>query len=184
MNPADLTVRDCGLAFSKGTTLEERFQNLYDQHYASCYRFLAMTGSSPDDALELLQEAFLRLYESLRDGVRLENPRNWLFRVLQRLRVDEFRRSSRISSYAEFPEDLCEASENSLNPETHLLHRERAERLRSAVGQLTATQYQYLVLRAEGLKFREIADLHGVAIASVFETCGRALRKLGKLTNA
>jgi RNA polymerase sigma-70 factor (ECF subfamily) len=184
MNPVDLTIPNRGLAFSKGTTLEERFQNLYDQHYASCYRFLAMTGSSPDDALELLQEAFLRLYESLRDGVRLENPRNWLFRVLQRLRVDEFRRTSRISSYAEFPEDLREVSEDSPNPETHLLHRERAERLRRAVGQLTATQYQYLVLRAEGLKFREIADLHGVAIASVFETCGRALRKLGKLTNA
>jgi RNA polymerase sigma-70 factor, ECF subfamily len=187
MNPADLTVRNFSLGFSKAATRNEKFQHLfqllYDQHYESCYRFLAMTGSSPDDALELLQEGFLRLYESLQNGVILESPRNWLFRVLKRLRVDEFRRTSRVSSYAEFPEHLFERSEKSLNPETHLLNRERAERLRGAVGQLTATQYQYLLLRAEGLKFREIADLHGVAAASVFETCGRALKRLGKLTD-
>jgi RNA polymerase sigma-70 factor (ECF subfamily) len=183
MNPVDLTVRGFPIGFSRAKGLDEKFQELYDRQYESCYRFLVMTGSSPDDALELLQEGFLRLYEGLRNGLRLENPRNWLFRVLQRLRVDEFRRTSRISSYAEFPEHLCELSEHSLNPETHLLNRERAERLRRAFGQLTATQYQYLVLRAEGLKFREIADIHGVAPASVFETCGRALRKLGKLTN-
>jgi RNA polymerase sigma-70 factor (ECF subfamily) len=183
MNRADLTVPNFSLAFSKAPKLDEKFQDLYDRHYESCYRFLVMTGSPADDALDLLQEAFLRLYKSLQNGETLENPRNWLFRVMQRLRVDEFRRTSRVSSYAEFPEHLCEAGENSANPETHLLNRERGERLRSAVGQLTATQYQYLLLRAEGLKFREIAELHGVAAASVFETCGRALRKLGMLTN-
>jgi RNA polymerase sigma-70 factor (ECF subfamily) len=98
--------------------------------------------------------------------------------------VDEFRRTSRINSYAEVPENLREVHEDPRNPETQLLNRERAGRLRSAVGQLTATQYQYLTLRAEGLKFREIAELHGVSIASVFDSCGRALKKLGKLTNA
>jgi RNA polymerase sigma-70 factor (ECF subfamily) len=182
VNPADLTLR--GIAYSKATALEEQVQCLYDEHYAACYRFLIMTGSSADDALELLQEAFLRLIERLRNGEKVESPRNWLFRVLQRLRVDEFRRSSRVSFYAEFPEHLQGAGENSPNPETQFLDRERDERLRGAVAQLTATQYQYLALRAEGLKFREIADLHGVSIGSVFDACGRALRKLGTLTNA
>jgi RNA polymerase sigma-70 factor (ECF subfamily) len=181
---SDLTLLSGGITFPKRAALDEQVQELYDEHYASCYRFLMMTGSSADDALELLQEAFLRLCETLRSGARLDNPRNWLFRVLQRLRVDEFRRTSRINSYAELPDNLGDVHEEAENPEAQLLNRERAERLSRAVGQLTATQYQYLTLRAEGLKFREIAELHGVTIASVFDSCGRALKKLGKLTNA
>jgi len=74
MIPADLTLLSCRVAFSKRASLEEQVQNLYDEHYVSCYRFLVMTGSSADDALELLQEAFLRLCESVR------SERGWTIR--------------------------------------------------------------------------------------------------------
>jgi RNA polymerase sigma-70 factor, ECF subfamily len=186
VKPADLTFPSCALAFSQRATLAEHVQKLYEEHYQSCYRFLVLSGSSADEAVELLQEAFLRLYQTLKDGAKLDKPRSWLIRVLQRLRIDEFRRSSRMSSFADFPEELWRRADTPslCNPEMDLLDRERTERLQNAVRQLTPTQYQYLALRAEGLKFREIADLYGVSVGSVFDACGRALKKLGRLANA
>jgi RNA polymerase sigma-70 factor, ECF subfamily len=185
MSSADLTLEGCSVSLGGKAGIGEQVQQLYDEHYASCYRFLIFTGSSPDDALELLQEGFVRLYQTLRKGVQVDNPRSWLIRVLQRLSVDEFRRTSRMSSLDEFPEEAWARATvpDPANPETELLNRERVERLRKAVGALTAVQYQYLRLRAEGLKFREIADLYGVAVGSVFDACSRAIRKLGKLTD-
>lgn len=77
-------------------------------------------------------------------------------------------------------EELASAS---LDPELQLLNRERLERVHRAIRTLTATQCGYLLLRAEGLKFREIAEMHGVTVGSVSEVCGRAMKKLGKLSN-
>jgi RNA polymerase sigma-70 factor, ECF subfamily len=183
MSSAGLTLRTCALPIMQGK-LAEQIEQLYDDHYPSCYRFLVFTGSSPDKAVELLQESFLRLHQTLKSGSRLENPRSWLIRVLQRLRVDEFRRSARISSFEDLPVEIWQsAAAASGNPETDLLDQERFARLRAAVAELTETQYQYLALRAEGMKFREIADLHGVTVGSVFDACSRALKKLGRLTN-
>jgi RNA polymerase sigma-70 factor, ECF subfamily len=184
MSSADLTLGSCSFGISRSETLGERVERLYDEHYPSCYRFLVFTGSSPDEAVELLQEAFLRLHQTLKGGSSLENPRSWLIRVLQRLRIDEFRRNLRTRSFEDLPADVWDrAAADGGTPETDLIDQERFARLRDAVGELTETQYQYLALRAEGLKFREISDLFGVSVGSVYDACSRALKKLGKLTN-
>lgn len=51
--------------------------------------------------------------------------------------------------------------------ETELLQTERQRALQKAVGSLTVRQYEFLLLRAAGLKLREIAP--AVAVASRFE---------------
>jgi transcriptional regulator len=50
--------------------------------------------------------------------------------------------------------------------------------------QLTERQYQYLLLRTEGLKLREIADIFEVTVQSVAEVCTRAMDHLGRSMNA
>jgi len=183
MSLFDIALPQCVLSQERKAGAAQRVQDLYDEHYAACYRFLMLGGSTADESIDFLQEAFLRLYQALRDGTRIDNPRGWLIRVLQRLRIDEFRRTARVRSLDDFPEDALAHSKHADNPESVLLGLERNERLSLAVGQLTQRQYQYLVLRAEGLKFREIADLFDVSIGSVSDACSRAVKKLGELTN-
>jgi RNA polymerase sigma-70 factor (ECF subfamily) len=184
MNPGPLTfeLSHAGLTASAGARSESL--RLYEEHYECCYRFLIFSGSSTDECLDLLQEGFLRLHQSLRNGVRIENPRSWLIRVLHRLRIDEFRRGSRVSSFGDFPDQVWEhriVTEGT--PETAALDQERMEQLRAAVQGLTVTQRQYLMLRTEGLKFREIAELYGVTVGSVFDACARALKAIGRQRN-
>jgi RNA polymerase sigma-70 factor, ECF subfamily len=169
---------------SNRLTRMDEVEAFYEQHYDSLYRFLILSGCPPDAAPDYLQEAFIRLYKAVKEGSRIERPQSWLVRVLHHLRVNEFRRSKQQALHAPSVQFLWNQRVASMkDPESTLLERERLEHLQSAIEKLTEVQYQYLLLRLEGLKFREIADLYGVSIGSVADACGRALKKLGKLRN-
>jgi RNA polymerase sigma factor (sigma-70 family) len=69
------------------------------------------------------------------------------------------------------------------NPEVETIRLEHYARLRRAMECLTERQYEYLLLRAEGLKLREIAEIEGVSVQSVAEVCARAMDRLARLSN-
>jgi RNA polymerase sigma factor, sigma-70 family len=158
---------------------------LYAQHAASLHRYLLICRCQPADADELLQEAFLRLFRALRRGERIESPKAWLVRVLQNLRTDKARKESAYGSAeeGEMQQKIPVWASHAPSPEESVIHRERFDRLEKAMQALSERQHQYLLLRAEGLTFREIAEVHGVTIQSVAETCARAIERVGKLTN-
>jgi DNA-directed RNA polymerase specialized sigma24 family protein len=66
----------------------ELVKQLHEEHYEAVYRYLYLSGSTPADADEFIQEAFLRMFQALRDGGHIERPRNWLLRVAQNLRIE------------------------------------------------------------------------------------------------
>ena len=66
-------------------------------------------------------------------------------------------------------------------PEAMAMSRERHERVRAAMANLTDRQYQCVLLRSQGLKLREIAEMFGISGVTVAEACGRAMEKLGRL---
>jgi RNA polymerase sigma-70 factor, ECF subfamily len=57
------------------------FEELFLEHHDRLYRALYFITGSPDDAEELMQDAFLKLWER-RDSIGvIEDPVAWLFRV-------------------------------------------------------------------------------------------------------
>jgi len=164
--------------------LAQRVEQLYQDLYDAVYRYLMLTGSNPVDANEYTQEAFLRLFKSLKAGQNIEKPRNWLISVAHNARLHEARKESRNARLFETQFDLTDLQiDPSLSPEAALLEQQRLDRVRSAMSRLTQRQSEYLNLRAEGLKLREIADLYGVAVQAVADACARAIERLGKLTH-
>lgn len=171
-----------GVAVPTRREFRAQLDQLYDEHYGPVYRYLVLTGSSPADADDLLQEAFTRLLRLLLNGQRVEKPRNWLLRVCHNLRIDEARREERTSTIGQNSEERAfSEADPHLNPEAQMLEGERIARLRAAIAQLNKRQREFLLLRAEGLKLREIADLYGLSVQSVAESCARAIDKLGRL---
>jgi RNA polymerase sigma-70 factor (ECF subfamily) len=61
-----------------------------------------------------------------------------------------------------------------------LIEREKLLRMHRAVETLSPQQRQCLHLRAEGLRYREIADSIGVSVSTVSEFLERALVRLRK----
>jgi RNA polymerase sigma-70 factor (ECF subfamily) len=71
-----------------------------------------------------------------------------------------------------------ERPDPSLNPEELFLQKEQLLRLDSAMSQLTERQRQFVHLRAEGLRYREIAEVLGTTVSTVNETLRRAIVRI------
>ena len=73
----------------------ERLESLFDIHYGRLYRLARRLAPSPDDALDLVQETFLkaaRFPNSIPTGT--ANEEAWLVRVLINIRRDQWRKKS------------------------------------------------------------------------------------------
>src|SRR5579864_207478 len=73
----------------------ERLASLFDDHYDRLYRLARRLAPSADDALDLVQETFLkaaRFPKSIPVGA--TNEEAWLVRVLINIRRDQWRKAS------------------------------------------------------------------------------------------
>jgi RNA polymerase sigma-70 factor (ECF subfamily) len=68
-------------------------------------------------------------------------------------------------------------------PEKAVLEKEKFRRLRAAIGLLAESERECLLLRAEGLRYREIGDVLGLATSTVADTVERAVKKLAEKCN-
>ena len=92
MNGVDL-VRSFPVA--EVTDPADRLAALFDTHYERLYRLARRLSATTDDALDLVQETFLkaaRSPESIPDGLTPEEA--WLVRVLVNTRRDQWRKAS------------------------------------------------------------------------------------------
>jgi RNA polymerase sigma-70 factor (ECF subfamily) len=73
----------------------ERLTALFDVHYARLYRLARRLAPSTDDALDLVQETFLRAAQFAKSlPVGAKNEEAWLVRVLINIRRDQWRKKS------------------------------------------------------------------------------------------
>lgn len=169
----------------EGEDLAQLLEQLYQEHYDGLYRHMRLCGCQPADSDEFLQEAFFRLFRFLKDGNKVEKPRLWLLRVLHNLKADQGREDQRKAgiSDTELGSEFAAAVDTAPDPELAVLKRERYRQIQDALSGLTERQYQYLLLRVQGLKLREIAEIHGVTVQSVAKACARAIEHLGRISD-
>jgi RNA polymerase sigma-70 factor (ECF subfamily) len=148
------------------------------------YCYLVSIGIQPDQADDVIQESFVRLHEQLEIGTKIENPRGWLFRVAHNLSISLHRVERRLVSDSA---DVSAGSESAAprlridpqpNPEELYLKAERMKRLETGLSHLTQQQRECLYLRAEGLRYREIAAVLGIGVSAVGEHIQRAIARL------
>jgi len=153
---------------------------LYDRLRPSLYQYLICLGLKPQESDDAVQEAFLRLYRFQAGGGSVDNPRSWLFRVAHNLSHDLYRGERHLVSDGnpKVARAAFERPDPSLNPEELFLQKEQLLRLDSAMSQLTERQRQFVHLRAEGLRYREIAEVLGTTVSTVNETLRRAIVRI------
>jgi RNA polymerase sigma-70 factor (ECF subfamily) len=164
-------------------TAEEQLEATVSQAYTDwredVYRYLLVLGLYPPQAQEAAQEVFLRLYTTLRNGGEpIRNQRAWVFRTAHNLGLTV---RSRESGTLPFDANLAATTpDGDRGPERGLIEQEKWRNLHRAVAGLSAQQRQCLRLRAEGLKYGEIAETIGISVSTVYEFLRRAVTKLRK----
>jgi RNA polymerase sigma-70 factor (ECF subfamily) len=158
----------------------QRVIELYDHLRPSLHAYLISLGLSKEHSEDVIQEAFLRLLRHFVEPGPDENLRAWLFRVAHNLSMD-FHRSERrwIRDDESQPHPvLGERVDPAPNPEQKIILDERMRQFESAFAQLTPKQRHCVLLRAEGLRYRAIAQVLGVSIQRVGELMQRAISLL------
>lgn len=157
---------------------EDRVTQIFEEARDDIYRYLVTLGLPPPSAQDATQEVFLRLYVSLRKGERIENLRGWIFRVAHNYGITISKRESIALAFE--PDFETQIPDRGENPEQALLERERRLRFHHAVEALSDQQRNCLYLRAEGFRYREIAEILGLSDSSVCVFLQRAIRRLRK----
>ena len=159
-------------------TVQERVIQAFSEHRAEIYRYALSLGLDFGRAQELTQDAFLRLYVALDSGEPIENQRAWLFRVTHNLVLNVRLKDDRVAPWPEGLEDRL--TDPGADPERSLLETEKMRRFHEVVQGLSEQQRKCLRLRAEGFRYREIAEITGIKTSTVSEFLRRAISRLRK----
>jgi len=137
---------------------ERAASELVARHAQALARFAASFGAQ-DEIDDLVQDTFIRAFQSL-DGFRAESSfRTWLFTIERRLLLDRRRAEKRRPSRVEVQEGDAATEYDALDT---MVAGEAAQRVRQAMTKLSPTQREVFALRvAQGLSYREIAELVG-----------------------
>lgn len=137
---------------------ERAATELVSRHAQALARFASSFGAR-DDIDDLVQDTFVRAFQSL-DGFRGDSSfRTWLFTIERRLLLDRRRAEKRRPPRVEVQEGDASTEYDALDV---LVAGEAANRVREAMRQLSPTQREVFALRvSEGLSYREIAEVVG-----------------------
>ncbi|MCI0423748.1 MAG: sigma-70 family RNA polymerase sigma factor [Acidobacteria bacterium] len=162
--------------------LEQKVAELFERFRDSVYHYVIGIVSNPAEAEEVTQEAFLRLYCCLLKGVAIDNCRAWIFRVAHNLAIDFHRKSGPGEPMdSAIWDDACAHNPDPRpDPEQDLLNHERQQQFRAAVSRLSPQERHCLDLRAEGLRYREIAEVLGLPLSAVENSMERIVKKIRK----
>jgi RNA polymerase sigma-70 factor, ECF subfamily len=185
MPPTDLidelafpTVADAAL-WAEPSEIEREVMALFEQFRTPLLRYALSFGLPVHDAEEVIQEVFLSLFRHLQLGRSRKNLRGWIFRVAHNLALKQRYANQRSCDKAASDWTIAEEQvDPSPNPEEHLSLAQRRRRLLAVVDALTEADQSCLRLRAEGLRYREIASVLGMSLGAVSISLTRSLARL------
>src|SRR5271169_183828 len=169
------------LPFSRFAADSCEATNLYRQLRKPLLRYLVCLGLSADEAQDAVQDAFLSLQRHLSTGGSQENIRSWLFRVAHNGARN--RQQSYDRRFGKSLDPDLDSISGDATPEQIVLEKEKHRRLRKAMLSLTESERACLLLRAGGLRYREIGEVLEIPTSTVGDTVDRAIKKLAEKCN-
>jgi RNA polymerase sigma-70 factor (ECF subfamily) len=165
--------------------MPERFDLLILPHLDAAYNLARWLVGNPADAEDIVQEAFLRALRFF-DGFRGGDSRAWLLKIVRNTSYSWLRKNRPAQLTDEFDESIHSDENADENAEMKLLSRAESERVINALEALPLTFREILVLREiEGLSYKEISEVTGVAMGTVMSSLSRARHRLrGQLGTA
>ncbi len=154
--------------------------SFFDQFRTPLLRYLSGFGLALPDCEEVLQEVFLSLFQHLDLGKSRANLPGWLFRVAHNLALKKRYRTYQDSEVRAQIDRAAFVIDPAPNPEDRLMDRQTQRGLLAAVDALPEQDRRCLFLRAEGLRYREIAEILEMSLGAVSLSLARSLGRIAR----
>jgi len=163
----------------------ERLVRAYDQ---SVLRVAMNLLRSPEDARDVYQEAFLRVYRNIHTFRFDCSFHTWLYRIVTNICLDHLRKrkvrreEASVVDTADGPVDRMDSFEQEgaqSDPERRLWNSQLSTRIQAALGDLTPRERMVFELRHyQGLRLRAIGDMLGTSEEAAKNCLFRATQKM------
>jgi RNA polymerase sigma-70 factor (ECF subfamily) len=182
---SDVGGREAALVQRCAAGDETAFSELVAEHQRMVVQLAMNLLSDREEALDLSQEVFLRVFRTIHRFRGQSSLRTWIYRISvnqarnrhrfwrRRHRADQVSLDAHIAAYGDF------LSAAALGPDRMFAQKELAARLQRALDSLPFDQRTAIILReVDGLSYDEIAYSLGVAVGTVKSRLTRARQTL------
>jgi RNA polymerase sigma-70 factor (ECF subfamily) len=182
MEPSQAGAGDRDLMARLASGDRDALAPLVERHYARLYRIALVYLRQREDALDVVQEAFVKAYVAAArwDGSAEAGP--WLTRVTVNLAIDRWRRNRRRGeTFAPLADDdrAAALTDPLASPDRAVHGREAGERVAVALRALPERQRAVVVLRHyQDMSLEEIAETLGMSLGTVKSSLHRALARM------
>lgn len=162
-------------------------RELFERHRDAAHRVALRITGRREDALDVVQDSFIKAFERLGDFQRGSSFQTWLLRIvtnraLDVLRARKVRLAVPLDGSDDEPRLELAAADNAEQPGSRLERQELAERLQRAVASLPPEQRAIFALYATGeMTYGQIAEAVGAPIGTVMSRLYHARRRLHRL---
>ncbi len=163
------------------------YQELVRRYQKKVFRVISAYVRNPEDAMEVLQDTFLRVYTSRGTWESRFSFAGWLYRIAINASIDRYRKSDRMrtSSLEDVMETQLHQSatvDTSQTPLDGLQDKERRRLLEAAVRRLPQRQREVVSLRFFGeMRLEEIAAALGCPLGTVKSNLHKAVMGLKQM---
>ena len=164
---------------------EGAFRELVERYKGRAFGVAVGIVGDGDDAMDVVQESFVKAYYNLKEFRFGANFYTWFYRLLVNQAIDRWRKSSR-SAEVRFDESWLSEDASPPDsfayprtPEDLASSRELGEALQRAIGALPEYHRAVILLReVEGMPYEEIASVLGCSVGTVMSRLHYARAKL------
>ena len=173
--PEDNPAADEALLLRIADGDQEAFRQLYQHTDRTIYSFILSILKNAQDAEEIMQETYMKVWTSAGSYKPQGKPLAWMFTIARNLCYMKFREQKHQSDLG--LDDLAGSETGEVCPQIedaadHMV-------LKAALEALKEEERQIVLLKnSSGLKHREMAEALGMPLATVLSKYNRAMKKL------
>jgi RNA polymerase sigma-70 factor, ECF subfamily len=168
----------------------DAFRSLFDRYHRRAYSLAFGVVRNAEDALDVVQDAFIKAHKYLDKFEGSSSFYTWLYRIVMNLAIDHLRkhRKNRSVDFSDqtVTEDDAKVGDDALlprilggNPGRALLDKEIRRRIGEALGELSDNHRAVLVMRElEGLSYEEMARVMGCSKGTIMSRLFHARKNM------
>ena len=162
------------------------FQALFQKYHRRVYSVALGVVKRPEDAMDVVQDAFIKVHKHLATFQGASSFYTWLYRIVMNLGIDHVRRTRKVVEWGDdVPLDQAAGDGTMVpkvadaNPSRTLVRRELSDKIRQALDTLPEYHRAVILLReVEGMSYEEIAEVLDVPKGTIMSRLFHARRKM------
>jgi RNA polymerase sigma-70 factor (ECF subfamily) len=165
----------------------DAFRTLFDRYHRRAYALAFGVLRHSEDALDVVQDAFIKAHKYLDKFEGNSSFYTWLYRIVMNLAIDHLRKHRRVRP-VELDEQHLEEGDEALlpkilgaNPGRALMDKEIRARIDQALAELSDNHRAVLIMRElEGLSYEEMAQAMGCSKGTIMSRLFHARKNMQK----